>query len=61
VQALVYAGLGDKDKALDGLRKMAANKDPRSGFYPLYPEFAFLRGGPRLNEIRKGLGLPEVR
>ena len=61
VQALLYAGLGDKDKALDGLRKMAANKDPRSGFYPLYPEFAFLRGDPRLNEIRKGLGLPEVR
>src|ERR1700730_6066675 len=61
VQALLYAGLGDKDKTLDGLGKMVANKDPRSGFYPLYPEFAFLRGDPRLNEIRKGLGLPEVR
>lgn len=61
VQALVYAGLGDKDKVLDGLREMAANKDPRSGFYPLYPEFAFLRGDPRLNEMRKELGLPEVR
>jgi TolB-like protein/DNA-binding winged helix-turn-helix (wHTH) protein len=61
LQALVYAGLGDKGKALDGLRKMAANKDPRSGFYPLYPEFAFLRGDPRLNEIRNELGLPEIR
>jgi TolB-like protein/DNA-binding winged helix-turn-helix (wHTH) protein/cytochrome c-type biogenesis protein CcmH/NrfG len=61
LQALVYAGLGDKDKALDGLRKMAANKDPRAGIYLLYPEFAFLRGDPRLNDIRQGLGLPEVR
>jgi TolB-like protein/DNA-binding winged helix-turn-helix (wHTH) protein/Tfp pilus assembly protein PilF len=61
LQALVYAGLGDKDKALAGLRKMAANKDPRAGIYPLYPEFAFLRGDPRLNEMRQELGLPEVR
>jgi TolB-like protein/DNA-binding winged helix-turn-helix (wHTH) protein len=61
LQALVYAGLGEKDKSLDGLGKMAAIKDPRAGIYCLYPEFAFLRGDPRLNDIRKGLGLPEVR
>ena len=61
LQALVYAGLGDKDKAIKGLAKMAAIKDPRCGIYPLFPEFASLRGDPRLNKIRKELGLPEVR
>jgi TolB-like protein/DNA-binding winged helix-turn-helix (wHTH) protein/Flp pilus assembly protein TadD len=59
LQALVYAGLGDKDKAIEGLRNMATSKDPRSGIYLLFPEFALLRGDPRLNDIRKALGLPE--
>ena len=31
VQVLVYAGLGEKDKPIEGLRTMAAIKDPRSG------------------------------
>jgi TolB-like protein/DNA-binding winged helix-turn-helix (wHTH) protein/Flp pilus assembly protein TadD len=61
LQALVYAGLGDKDKALDGLRNMVAIKDPRAGFYPLFPEFGLLREDPRRNAIRRELRLPELR
>ncbi|HEV2699679.1 MAG TPA: winged helix-turn-helix domain-containing protein [Terriglobales bacterium] len=60
LQALVYAGLGDKDKAIEGLQNMAAIGDPRTGDYLLFPEFALLRGDPRLNSIRKTFGLPEV-
>jgi TolB-like protein/DNA-binding winged helix-turn-helix (wHTH) protein/Tfp pilus assembly protein PilF len=59
-QALVYAGLGDRDKAVEGLQTMAADKDPRAGAYLWFPEFAFLRGDARLNEIRKEMELPTV-
>lgn len=61
LQALVYAGLGDKDKAIEGLRNMEASRDPRAGIYLLFPEFAVLRGDQRLNEIRRALGLPELQ
>ena len=58
IQAFVYAGLGDKDGAIDGLRKMAALDDPRTGSYSLSPEVAILRGDHRLNELRASLSLP---
>jgi len=61
MQALVYAGLNDKGKALEGLRNMVTSKDPRAATYLLYPEFSFLRGDQRLRDIRKALELPEVR
>ena len=56
-QALVSAGLGDKNGAFAGLEKMADIKDPRVGIYLTYPEFALLRGDSRLNEFRQKLGL----
>ncbi len=61
IQAIVNAGLGNKDQALEGLEKMAAIKDPRIGNYPYYPELASLRGEPRLTELRKKQGLPDIR
>ncbi len=57
VEALVYGGLGDKDRAFEGLEKMAAINDPRVGIYLTYPEFALLRGDPRLTDFRRKLGL----
>lgn len=60
-EALVYAGLGDKDKAVEGLARMAAIEDPRTGFYSVSPEFSLLRSDPRFKEIRRQLGLPDVR
>jgi hypothetical protein len=57
-QALVSAGLGDKNGAFAGLEKMAAIKDPRVSIYPTSPEFALLRGDSRLKEFRQKLGLP---
>jgi TolB-like protein/DNA-binding winged helix-turn-helix (wHTH) protein/Tfp pilus assembly protein PilF len=60
IQALTYGGLGDKDRAFEALERMAAKKDPRVGFYPVYPELALLRGDPRLSEFRRKLGLPQI-
>jgi hypothetical protein len=40
---------------------MAAIKDPRIDKYPYYPELANLRGEPRLTELRKKQGLPDIR
>jgi tetratricopeptide (TPR) repeat protein len=59
-QAIVSAGLGDKEGTLAGLQGMAAIKDPRFGMYPQYPELALVRGDPRLTQMRKALGLPEI-
>ena len=60
-QALVSAGLGDKEGTLAGLQGMAAIKDPRFGMYPQYPELALVLGDPRLTAMRKALDLPEIR
>jgi TolB-like protein len=60
VQAIVNGGLGNKDQAMEGLEKMDAIMDPRFGLYPYYPELALLRGEPRLNEMRRKAGLPEI-
>jgi serine/threonine protein kinase len=61
VQALVYAGLGDKDRAFEGLEGMAAIRDPRVSVYLTYPEFSLLRGDPRLSEFRRKLRLPPAQ
>jgi tetratricopeptide (TPR) repeat protein len=60
-QAIVNAGLGDKEGTVAGLQGMAAIKDSRFGMYPQYPELALVRGDPRITEMRKALGLPEIR
>jgi Tfp pilus assembly protein PilF len=58
-QALIYAGLGDKDRTLEALDRMDALGAQRVGLYLNYPELALLRGDPRLKVFRKKLGLPE--
>ena len=60
-QALVYAGLGDKDRALESLKKMADIHDPRIDAYLTYPEFALLHSDPRFSELREKLKQPITR
>jgi hypothetical protein len=43
VEAVACGGLGDRDRALDGLEKMAAIKDPRVTIYLSFPELDLLR------------------
>lgn len=59
LQAVVYGGMGDKDRAYEGLKQMVATNDPRVGSYLEYPELSLLRRDPRLEEIRSSLGLPQ--
>jgi tetratricopeptide (TPR) repeat protein len=58
-QALIFAGLGDKDRAMEALERMAVLGPQRLGIYLNYPELAFLRGDPRVKALRQRVGLPQ--
>lgn len=58
-QALILAGLGDKDGTFEALGRMAALGPQRVGLYLNYPELALLRGDPRLGALERRCGLPE--
>jgi hypothetical protein len=57
-EALVYAGLGDKQGTLEALERMAILGPVRVGRELAFPEFAFVRDDPRVNALRKRVGLP---
>jgi Flp pilus assembly protein TadD len=56
-QALVFAGLGDKERTFEALDRMAALGAERVGQYLNFPELAFLRDDPRLKTFRIKVGL----
>jgi len=58
-QALIYAGLGDKDRTLQALDRVAGLGAVRVGQALNSPEFALLRADPRAKALRKKVGLPE--
>jgi serine/threonine-protein kinase len=58
-QALIYAGLGDADRAFAALERLAALNPRRAGSYLTYPELASLRGDPRVAALRRSMGFPE--
>jgi TolB-like protein len=60
-EALIYGGLADKDRALQGLERMAAINDPRVAIYLTYPELTLLRDDPRFSALRQKLNLPPMR
>lgn len=53
------AGLGDKERTLESLERMAVVGPVRMGAILSNPELALLRGDPRLKALRKKVGLPE--
>jgi tetratricopeptide (TPR) repeat protein len=57
--ALAFAGLGDKDRTIERLERMADLGPVRLGLDLSYPEFSLLRGDPRVKALRKKVGLPE--
>jgi hypothetical protein len=57
--ALAFAGLGDRERTLERLERMARVGRVRMGSTLNSPEFAFLRGDPRVKALRNRLGLPE--
>jgi serine/threonine-protein kinase len=58
-QVLIYAGLGDKDRAFQALEGMVTARDERTRWYLTYPELDIVQGDPRLKTIRKEVGLPD--
>jgi len=58
-QALIFAGLGAKDRALEALESMGSRGPQRLGIFLTSPEFVFLRGDVRLAALRKKIGLPD--
>jgi tetratricopeptide (TPR) repeat protein len=57
-KALVFAALRDKDRTFEFLDQMVPMGATRVGRELIAPQFAFLRGDPRLSTLRKKLGLP---
>lgn len=58
IQALTFAGIGDEERTLQALDRMAVLGPVRLGRTLTYPEFDLLRGDPRLKVLRKKVGLP---
>jgi TolB-like protein len=56
--ALAYAGFGDKDRTIDQLENWIGVGPVRVGYTLAGPEFAFLRGDPRVKALHKQVGLP---
>lgn len=56
---LIFAGLGDKDRAFDALVRTAEINWWRAATWLHRPEMALLRGDPRMPALRRNLGLPD--
>jgi TolB-like protein/Flp pilus assembly protein TadD/tRNA A-37 threonylcarbamoyl transferase component Bud32 len=56
--ALVHAGLGENDRALEWLERAGEERSPRLVFLSVEPAFDGLRGDPRFAAFRRKLGLP---
>jgi tetratricopeptide (TPR) repeat protein len=52
-QALIFAGLGDKDRTLEALDRMASLGAQRVGVFLNYPELALLQNDTRLKSFRR--------
>ena len=56
--AVIYAALGDKDRAFEALDRAGVTVPHRVGLLLGSPEVAALRGDARFDAVRKKLGLP---
>ena len=57
--ALLFAGLGEQDKAIEQLQRMSGVGPVRMGFTLNSPEFALLNADARVKALRHQVGLPE--
>jgi TolB-like protein/tetratricopeptide (TPR) repeat protein len=57
-QAVIFAGLGDKDRAMEAMEGSYAAGPFRIGRQLTWPELALIRGEPRMKALRKEVGLP---
>jgi TolB-like protein/Flp pilus assembly protein TadD len=57
--ALIFAGLGDKDRTFEALDRATTAGPYRLGWVLTWPEMSLLGGDPRVTALRKKVGLPE--
>ncbi len=58
-QAMIFAGLGDKERALEAMERSTAAGPVRVGRQLTFPELALIRNDPRVKALRRNVGLPE--
>jgi TolB-like protein len=58
-QAMIFAGMGDKDRTLAALDRATSLGPVRIGRALTFPELALIRGDQRVQALRKKVGLPE--
>jgi hypothetical protein len=56
-EAIVYAGLGDKERAFDCLDKAVAEHEWWASYLKVEPGFDSLRSDPRFDELIRRTGL----
>lgn len=57
--ALIYGGLGDKDRTLDWLERAYKERSPSLNLLKLSPAFASLRSEPQFRDLVRRIGLPQ--
>jgi tetratricopeptide (TPR) repeat protein len=58
-QAMIYGGLGEKDRAFEAIEELAAVNPQRALSFLNRPELTLLRGDPRVAALRKKFGVPQ--
>lgn len=58
-QAVIFVGLGDKERALEAMERSDAAGPFRVSRQLTWPELAIIRGDPRMKALRNKVGLPE--
>jgi len=57
MRAMVWTGLGDKDKALENLEKAYEERESPMAWLKVWPVFDFLRSEPRFQAVLKKMNL----
>ncbi|PYS61940.1 MAG: hypothetical protein DMF74_14870, partial [Acidobacteria bacterium] len=57
--ALIYNGLGERDKALAWLERAFEQRDPRMVFLKVYPKWNNLRADPRFQDLMRRVGFTQ--
>ena len=59
ISAMIFAALGDMDRAFEALGRLATIHPRRAAYYFFSPELSALRSDPRAAAFRQRLGLPQ--
>jgi TolB-like protein len=58
-QAVIFAGLGDRERALEAMERSTVAGPVRVGRQLMWPELLLIHNEPRMKSLRRKVGLPE--